>query len=89
MNWNSMKSQIFVAIGASVLVTGLASIIYAQSNMTGGNMTGGNMTGGNMSMPTGDGSRGDGDDGGNGDGGDDENDGQSGEDAEIALQQLI
>ena len=52
---NSMKSQIFVAIGvaivASVLVSGLASTIYAQSNMTGGNMTGGNMTGGNMSMP--------------------------------------
>jgi len=76
MNWNSMKSQIFVAIGvaivASVLVTGLASTIYAQSNMTGGN----------MSMPTGDGSSGDGDDGGNGDGGDDENDGQSGEDGE-------
>ena len=50
-----MKSQIFVAIGvaivASVLVTGLASTIYAQSNMTGGNMTGGNMTGGNTSMP--------------------------------------
>ena len=46
-----MKSQIFVAIGvaivASVLVSGLASTIYAQSNMTGGNMTGGNMTGGN------------------------------------------
>jgi hypothetical protein len=44
-----MKSQIFVAIGvtivASVLVTGLASTIYAQSNMTEGNMTGGNMTG--------------------------------------------
>ena len=44
-----MISQIFVAIGvaivASVLVTGLASTIYAQSNMTGGNMTGGNMTG--------------------------------------------
>ena len=60
-----MKSQIFVAIGiaivASVLVTGLASTIYAQSNMTGGNMTGGNMTGGNTSMPaagtTGDGGR--------------------------------
>ena len=52
MNGSSMKSQIFVAIGvaiiASVLVTGLASSIYAQSNMTGGNMTGGNMTGGNM-----------------------------------------
>ena len=47
-----MKSQIFVAIGvaivASVLVTGLASTINAQSNMTGQNMTGGNMTGGNM-----------------------------------------
>ena len=47
-----MKGQIFIAIGlaivASVLVTGLASSIYAQSNMTGGNMTGGNMTGGNM-----------------------------------------
>ena len=43
-----MKSQIFVAIGvaivASVLVTGLASTIYAQSNTTGGNMTGGNMS---------------------------------------------
>jgi hypothetical protein len=43
-----MKSQIFVAIGvalvASVLVTGLASTIKAQSNMTGGNMTGGNMS---------------------------------------------
>ena len=38
-----MKSQILMAIGvaivASVLVTGLASSIYAQSNMTGGNMT--------------------------------------------------
>jgi hypothetical protein len=76
----SMKSQIFVAIGvalvASVLVVGLASTIYAQSNMTGGNMTGGNMTGGNMSMPSasgGDGG-GDGDDGGDG-GGDDGGDG--------------
>jgi hypothetical protein len=80
-----MKSQIFVAIGVaivtSVLVTGLASTIYAQSNMTGG----GNMTGGNMSMPagtTGDGG-GDGDDGdgsgdGDGDGGD--GDGSDGED---------
>ena len=51
-----MNSQIFVAIGvaivASVLVTGLASTIYAQSNMTGGNMTGGNMTGGNMTGAT-------------------------------------
>jgi hypothetical protein len=51
----------------------IASIIYAQSNMTGGNMTGGNMTGGNMSIPSatlgGDGG-GDGDDGG--DGGSDE-----------------
>ncbi|MGB7663512.1 MAG: hypothetical protein WBL67_12330 [Nitrososphaeraceae archaeon] len=27
------------------MVTGLASTINAQSNMTGGNMTGGNMTG--------------------------------------------
>jgi hypothetical protein len=56
-----------------VLVTGFASIIYAQSNMTGGNMTGGNMTGGNMSIPSvtlgGDGG-GDGGDGG--DGGSDE-----------------
>ena len=47
-----MKSEIIVAIGvaivASVLVTGLASTLNAQSNMTGGNMTGGNMTGGNM-----------------------------------------
>jgi hypothetical protein len=38
-----MKSQLFVTIGvalvASVLVTGLTSTIYAQSNMTGGNMT--------------------------------------------------
>jgi hypothetical protein len=32
-------------------MTGLASTINAESNMTGGNMTGGNMTGGNMSMP--------------------------------------
>jgi hypothetical protein len=51
---SSMKSQILMAIGiaivASVLVTGLASSIYAQSNMTGGNMTGGNMTGGNMTI---------------------------------------
>jgi hypothetical protein len=81
----SMKSQKFLAIGvalvASVLVVGLASTIYAQSNMTGGNMTGGNMTGGNMtggnmSMPSasgGDGG-GDGDDGGDG-GGDDGGDG--------------
>jgi hypothetical protein len=39
MNSSSLKSQIFVTIVivlvASVLVTGLASIIYAQSNMTG------------------------------------------------------
>jgi hypothetical protein len=58
MNGSSMKSQIFVAIGvliaASVLVTGLASTIYAQSNMTGGNTTGGNMTGA-MSTDGGDG----------------------------------
>ena len=82
-----MKSQIFVAIGvalvASVLVIGLGSTIYAQSNMTGGNMTGGNMTGGNMTITD---TIGDGDDGGNGDGdgsgGDDDNDGQSGEGGE-------
>ena len=47
-----MKSQIIVAIGvaivASVLMTGLASTINAQSNMTGGNMTGGNMTGADL-----------------------------------------
>jgi hypothetical protein len=79
---NSMISQIFVAIGvaivASVLVTGLASTINAQSNMTGGNMTGGNMTGGNMSMPaagtTGDDGSDNGDDGdGDGDDGNGEN----------------
>jgi hypothetical protein len=70
---SSMKSQILMAIGvaivASVLVTGLASSIHAQSNMTGGNMTGGNMTGG---MSTGGGDNGDGGegDGDNGDGGD-------------------
>ena len=69
MNGSSMKSQIFVAIGvaivASVLVTGLASSIYAQSNMTGGNMTGGNMT---MSPDTTTDGDGDGD-GQNGEGG--------------------
>jgi hypothetical protein len=92
MNGISMKSQIFVAMGvalvASVLVIGLGSTIYAQSNMTGGNMTGGNMTGGNMTggnMTITD-TIGDGDDGGNGDGdgsgGDDDNDGQSGEGGE-------
>jgi hypothetical protein len=71
-----MISQIFVAIGvaivASVLVTGLASTINAQSNMTGGN----------MSMPaagtTGDdgsdnGDDGDGSDDGDGDDGNGEN----------------
>ena len=73
-----MKSQIFVAIGvaivASVLVTGLASSINAQSNMTGGN----------TSMPaagtTGDGGsdNGDGDDGN----GDDDGDGEDGSDGE-------
>jgi hypothetical protein len=92
-----MKGEIFVAIGvalaASALVTGLASTIYAQSNMTGGgnmtggNMTGGNMTGGNMSMPAagttsdggGDGDDGDGSGDGDGDGGDgDGNDGEDG-----------
>jgi|GEM_PF-869826 len=82
---SSMKGQIFVAIGlaivASVLVTGLASSIYAQSNMTGGNMTGGNMTGGNMTggMSTdgddnGDGDNGDGDNGDGGDGSDGQDD---------------
>jgi hypothetical protein len=73
-----MKSQIFVAIGvaivAAVLMTGLASTINAQSNMTGGNM---NMPAGT----TGDDGE-DGDDGnengdGDGDGGD--GDGESGE----------
>jgi hypothetical protein len=67
-----------VALVASVLVIGLGSTIYAQSNMTGGNMTGGNMT---ITDTIGDG-----DDGGNGDGdgsgGDDDNDGQSGEGGE-------
>jgi hypothetical protein len=97
MNGISMKSQIFVAMGvalvASVLVIGLGSTIYAQSNMTGGNMTGGNMTGGNMTGGNMTGGNmtitdtiGDGDDGGNGDGdgsgGDDDNDGQSGEGGE-------
>jgi hypothetical protein len=71
----SMKSQIFVAIGvalvASVLVVGLASTIYAQSNMTGGNVTGGNMS---MPSATGGDGDGDGDDGGDG-GGDDGGDG--------------
>ena len=85
-----MKSQIFVAIGvaivASVLVTGLASTLNAQSNMTGGNMTGGNMTGGNMSMPAGTTSDGGGETvmewDGNGDGGDGDGDGQNGEGGE-------
>ena len=70
-----MKGQIFVAIGlaivASVLVTGLASSIYAQSNMTGGNMTG--------AMSTDGGEGGDCDDGdgdGDGNGGDGGSDGQ-------------
>ena len=49
---NLMNNQFFVAIGvavvASVLMTGLASTINAQSNMTGANMTGANMTGANM-----------------------------------------
>lgn len=75
-----MKSQISVTLGvaivAAVLVTGLTSTIYAQSNMTGGNMTGGNMTGA-TSADGGDGD--DGDNGnGNGDGGDD-GDGSDGE----------
>ena len=77
MNGSLMKSQIFVAIGvaivASVLVTGLASTIYAQSNMTGGNMT--------IIDTISDG--GDDDDGsGDGDGEGDDNDGQSGEGGE-------
>jgi hypothetical protein len=88
MNGGLMKNQIFAAIGvaivASVLMTGIASIIYAQSNMTGGNMTGGNMTGGNVSLPSGigggdegDGDGDDGGDGGDGDGGDDGEDGSN------------
>jgi hypothetical protein len=94
INGSSMKSQIFVTISvavvASVLVTGLASTIYAQSNMTGGmtsggNTTGGNMTGGNMSTasPTGtggnEGGNGDGDDDGNGNGEDEDGGEQGGE----------
>ncbi|HYZ58647.1 MAG TPA: hypothetical protein VE544_03240 [Nitrososphaeraceae archaeon] len=80
MNGSSIKSQIFVAIGvaivASVLVTGLASTIYAQSNMTGGNMT--------IIDTISDGGSGDGDDDGigDGDGEGDDNDGQSGEGGE-------
>ena len=72
----SMKNQILMALGvaivASVLVTGLASSISAQSNMTGGNMTGGNMT---MPMPsaTDDGDGGNGDD----DGEDEDNEGEN------------
>jgi hypothetical protein len=66
---NSMKNQIFVAIGvaivASVLVTGLASTIHAQSNMTGVTSTDGGGDGG------------DGDDGGEGDG-----DGNGGDDGD-------
>jgi hypothetical protein len=73
-----MKSEILMAIAvaivASVLVTGLASSIYAQSNMTGGNMTIINIIS--------DGG-GDGDDDGSGDGdesgGGDDKDDQSGE----------
>lgn len=73
-----MKSQIFIAIGvaivASVLVTGLASTIYAQSNMTGGNMT--------IIDTISDGGDGDDNGGGDGDGERDDNDGQSGEGGE-------
>jgi hypothetical protein len=70
-----MESQIFIAIGlaivTSVLVTGLASSIYTQSNMTGGNMTTPSAT---------DTSGGDGGDGGNGnDDGEDENNDDRGE----------
>ena len=91
---SSMKSQILMAVGvaivASVLVTGFASSIYAQSNMTGGNMTGGNMTGGNMTggnmtMSPDTTNDGDGDGGdGSGDGGgeDGDGDGQNGEGGE-------
>jgi hypothetical protein len=76
---SSMKSQILMAIGvaivASVLVTGLASSIYAQSNMTGGNVTGGNNTGGNMTIidTISDG----GDDGDEGDGESEDNEGEN------------
>ena len=70
-----MKSQIFVAIGvaivASVLVTGLASTIYAQSNMTGRNMIGAMSTG---NEDGGDGGDGDGDNGDGGDGSDGQDD---------------
>jgi hypothetical protein len=63
-----MTNQIFVAISialvASVLVTGLASTIYAQTNMTGGNMPGATST--------------DGGDGGNDDGDDDDDGGDGG-----------
>ena len=75
-----MKSQILMAIGvaivASVLVTGLASSIYAQSNMTGGNTT--------MSPDTTTDGDGDGDGDGSGDGGGDDGDGdgQNGEGGE-------
>jgi hypothetical protein len=72
----SMKSQIFVAIGvalfAAVLVAGLASTIYAQSNMTGGNMTGGNMT--SATGATGEDSE---DENGDGNGEDDDDEGGS------------
>jgi hypothetical protein len=84
MNGSSMKSQIFVAIGAAivalVLVAGLASTIYAQSNMTGGNMTGGNMT--IIDTISDGGGDGDDDGSGDGDGEGDDNDGQSGEGGE-------
>jgi hypothetical protein len=81
INVRSMKSPILMAIGiamvASVLVTGLASSIYAQSNMTGGNMT--------ITDTISDGG-GDGDDDGSreGDerGGGDDNDDQNGEGGE-------
>lgn len=72
-----MKSQIFATIGAVivaiVLVTGLTSSVYGQTNMTGGNMS--------QTMPSatdtsGDGDGGDGD--GNGHGGED-NEEQDGE----------
>ena len=75
-----MKNQIFVviavAIVASVLVSGFASTINAQSNMTGGNMTGGNMT--SATGATGDDNGGDSEDeNGDGDGEDDDDEGSN------------
>ena len=92
-----MNNQFFVAIGvavvASVLMTGLASTVNAQSNMTGANMTGANMTGANMtganmSMPsgtTGDGGGGDDGDGDSGSVGDGGEDGEENELVRISI----